>query len=112
MTGQSASCATAPRWARVVADEIEADLARFKVLQAPGDEARYGNQNTDGSRSMRHHFEPLRRIGAAARRMLEEEAAARWRVPVTEVRADNHNVVHRASGRRLGFGVLARGAAA
>src|SRR5947209_13573036 len=43
----------------------------------------YGNQNTDGSRSMRHHFEPLRRIGAAARRMLEEEAAARWRVPVT-----------------------------
>ena len=99
-------------WAMVVADEIEADLARFKVLQAPGDEARYGNQNTDGSRSMRHHFEPLRRIGAAARRMLEEEAAARWRVPVTEVRADNHEVVHRVSGRRLGFGVLARGAAA
>ncbi len=98
-------------WAMVVADELEADLARFKVLQAPGDEARYGNQNTDGSRSMRHHFEPLRRIGAAARRMLEEEAAARWGVPVAEVRAGNHEVVHGASGRRLGFGALARGAA-
>ncbi len=99
-------------WAMVVADELEADLARFKVLQAPGDEARYGNQNTDGSRSMRHHFEPLRRIGAAARQMLEEEAAARWGVPATEVKAENHEVVHRASGRRLGFGALARGAAA
>src|SRR5207247_1270437 len=54
-------------WAMVVADELEADLARLRVLQAPGDEVRYGNQNTDGSRSMRHHFEPLRRIGAAQR---------------------------------------------
>lgn len=49
-------------WAMVVADELEADLSRVRVVQAPGDEARFGNQNTDGSRSMRHHFEPLRRI--------------------------------------------------
>jgi isoquinoline 1-oxidoreductase beta subunit len=98
-------------WAMVVADELEADLTRVKVEQAPGDEARYGNQNTDGSRSMRHHFEPLRRIGAAARRMLEEEAAARWGVAVAAVKASHHEVVHAASGRRLGFGALARGAA-
>lgn len=99
-------------WAMVVADELEAQLARVKVLQAPGDEARFGNQNTDGSRSMRHHFEPLRRIGAAARQMLEAEAAARWSVPLTEVKAENHGIVHGASGRRLDFGALARGAAA
>jgi isoquinoline 1-oxidoreductase beta subunit len=98
-------------WAMVVADELEADLARVKVLQAPGDETRYGNQNTDGSRSMRHHFEPLRRIGAAARRMLEEEAAARWGVAVSQVSAENHEVVHGPSGRRVGFGALALGAA-
>jgi isoquinoline 1-oxidoreductase beta subunit len=98
-------------WAMVVADELEADLARVKVQQAPGDEARFGNQNTDGSRSMRHHFMPLRRIGAAARRMLEEEAAARWGVPVAEVNAETHEVVHRSSGRSLGFGALARAAA-
>ncbi len=98
-------------WAMVVADELEADLARVLVRQAPGDEARYGNQNTDGSRSMRHHFVPLRRIGAAARQLLEEEAAARWGVPLAEVAAENHQVVHAASGRRLGFGALARGAA-
>jgi isoquinoline 1-oxidoreductase beta subunit len=98
-------------FAAVVADELEADIARLKVVQAPGDEGRFGNMNTDGSRSMRHHFLPLRRMAAAARRMLEEEAAARWRVPVTEVAADNHSVVHAASGRRLGFGELAKGAA-
>lgn len=47
--------------AMVVADELEADWSRVKVIQAPGDEARYGNQDTDGSRSMRHWFEPMRR---------------------------------------------------
>ena len=83
-------------WGMVVADELEADLARVKVLQAPGDQARFGNQDTDGSRSMRHHFQPLRRIAAAARQMLEQEAAARWGVPVTEVKAENHGIVHAA----------------
>jgi isoquinoline 1-oxidoreductase beta subunit len=99
-------------WGMVAADELEADLPRVKVLQAPGDQARFGNQNTDGSRSMRHHFEPLRRIAAAARQMLEQEAAARWNVAVTEVKAENHGIVHGASGRRLDFGALAAGAAA
>ncbi len=99
-------------WAMVVADELEADIGRLKVQQAPGDEARYGSQDTDGSRSMRHHFDPLRRIAAATRLMLEQEAAARWNVPVSEVKAANHEVVHAASGRRLGFGALAKGAAA
>jgi isoquinoline 1-oxidoreductase beta subunit len=99
-------------WGVVVADELEADLARVKVVQSQGNEARYGNQNTDGSRSMRHHFEPLRRIAAAARQMMEQEAAARWGVPVVEIKSENHGVVHDASGRRLDFGALARGAAA
>lgn len=96
----------------VIADELEADLGRVKVVQAPGDQARFGNQDTDGSRSMRHHFEPLRRIAAATRQMLAEEAAARWSVPVTEVKAENHSMVHGPSGRRLEFGALAKGAAA
>lgn len=99
-------------WAMVVADELEADLALVQVGQAPGDELRYGNQNTDGSRSMRHHFDALRRIGAAARQMLEAEASARWQVPVTEVRTEQHAVLHPRSGRRLTFGALAKGASA
>ena len=66
----------------IVADELEADWKRVRVAQAPGDEKRFGNQDTDGSRSTRHFFEPMRRCGAAARTMLEAAAAARWKVPV------------------------------
>jgi len=94
----------------VVADELEADWARIRVVQAPGDEARFGNQDTDGSRSMRHHFTTLRRMGAAARQMLEEAAAKQWNVPVAEVSAVNHEVVHKPTDRRLSFGELAKAA--
>jgi isoquinoline 1-oxidoreductase beta subunit len=95
----------------VIADELEADWSRVRVKQAPGDEPRYGNQDTDGSRSLRHFFDPMRRCGAAARSMLEAAAAAAWNVPVDSVRAVNHEVVHAASGRKLGFGALAKAAA-
>ena len=83
----------------IVADELEADWKRVRVAQATGDEKKFGNQDTDGSRSTRHFFEPMRRCGAAARAMLEAAAAERWKVPVSEVAARNHEVVHRASGR-------------
>ena len=98
-------------WPLVVADELEADWAKVKVAQAQGDEPKFGNQDTDGSRSMRHHFQALRRMGAAARQMLEEAAAQQWGVPVAEVEAVNHEVVHKASGRKLGYGALAKAAA-
>lgn len=95
----------------VVADELEANWLHVKVEQAPGDEVRYGNQDTDGSRSMRHFFMPMRRVGAAARQMLESAAAAQWQVPVHEVRAELHRVIHIATGRTLGYGELAQAAA-
>lgn len=96
----------------VVADEMEADWQRVTVLQAPADQTRYGNQNTDGSRSMRHFFLPMRQCGAAMRMMLERAAAARWNVPLAEVAAADHAVLHRPSGRKLGFGALAQAASA
>ena len=95
----------------IVADELEADWARVRVVQATGDEVRYGNQDTDGSRSTRHFFMPMRRCGAAARQMLEAAAAARWKVPVSEVQAKNSEIVHTPTGRRLGYGALAKAAA-
>ncbi len=96
----------------VVADELEADWAQVSVRQAPGDEVLFGNQDTDGSRSMRHWYEPMRRCGAAARSMLEQAAANQWQVPVGECRAQLHKVVHQPSGRELGYGALAEAAAA
>jgi isoquinoline 1-oxidoreductase beta subunit len=95
----------------VVADELEADWTRVRVVQAEGDEVKYGNQDTDGSRSTRHYLVPMRQVGAAARTMLEQAAAKRWGVKPEEVKADNHEVVHAASGRRLGYGDLAADAA-
>jgi isoquinoline 1-oxidoreductase subunit beta len=95
----------------IVAEEMEADWSRVKVQQADGDEVKYGNQDTDGSRSTRHYLMPMRQIGASARAMLEAAAAKRWGVPVSEVKAVNHEVVHSATSRRLGFGELAADAA-
>ncbi|MEA2790473.1 MAG: isoquinoline 1-oxidoreductase subunit beta [Acetobacteraceae bacterium] len=96
----------------IVAEEMEADWKRVQVRQAPGDEVKYGNQDTDGSRSTRHYLIPMRQVGAAARMMLEGAAAKRWNVAVTEVKAVNHEIVHAASGRKLGYGELATDAAA
>jgi isoquinoline 1-oxidoreductase subunit beta len=94
----------------VLADELEADWRRVRVRQATGDEERFGNQDTDGSRSMRHFFAPMRRCGAAARNMLEQAAAASWGVPLGEVEAVNHEVMHRPTNRRIGYGELATAA--
>lgn len=90
----------------IVADELEADWNRVTLVQAEGDEAKYGNQNTDGSFSVRMFFEPMRKAGASARRMLEQAAASQWGVDVAECKALNHEVVH-SSGKKLGFGELA-----
>ncbi|HEX6106095.1 MAG TPA: molybdopterin cofactor-binding domain-containing protein [Gemmatimonadales bacterium] len=92
--------------AMLVADEIEADWARVKVEQAPGDEEIYGSQNTDGSRSIRDFYIPVREAGALARMMLEAAAAARWGVPVAEVEAREHEVRQKGGRRRLGYGEL------
>ena len=95
----------------IVAEEMEADWTKVRVVQAPGDEVKFGNQDTDGSRSTRHYLLPMRQIGAMARAMLEAAAAKRLGVPANEVKAVNHEVVHSASGKRLGFGELAADAA-
>ena len=94
-----------------VADELDADWAKVRVVQSPGDERTYGNQDTDGSRSVRHWIQPMRHCGAAMRLMLETAAARRWNVPVSEVQAQLHEVVHKPSGRKLGYGELAGDAA-
>lgn len=101
----------------VVADEMEADWSRVTLVQAPGDEPKYGNQDTDGSRSMRHFIQPMRQCGAAMRTMLEAAAAAKWGVDPSLVRAKNHQVLlvdkaGKPAGKSLGFGELADAAKA
>jgi isoquinoline 1-oxidoreductase beta subunit len=94
----------------VLADELDADWKRVKIEQAIGD-VKYGNQNTDGSCSIRDFYDAMREAGASARSMLERAAAEQWGVPVAECKAQNHQVVHSGSGRKLGYGELAQAAA-
>jgi isoquinoline 1-oxidoreductase beta subunit len=95
----------------IVADELDAEWTKVRIVQSPGDEEKYGNQDTDGSRSVRHFIQPMRQIGATVRLMLETAAAKRWGVNVDEVEARLHEVVHKPSGRKLGYGDLAADAA-
>src|SRR5262249_22213821 len=73
---------------RVLADELEADWKRVKVEQAIGD-AKYGNQNTDGSCSIRDFYDAMRQAGASARLMLERAAAEKWAVSAAECKAQD-----------------------
>ena len=95
---------------RIVADELDADWARVKIVQAIGDE-KYGDQDTDGSHSVRSFFDTLRESGATARLMLVQAAAAQWGVPAAECATELHTVVHKPSGKKLGYGELAAAAA-
>ena len=89
---------------QVLADELDADWDRVRVVQADGDESKWGDQNTDGSYTVRMFYEPMREAGAMARRMLEYSAAAIWAVPVGEVKAEKHQVKHTASDKVLDYG--------
>ena len=93
----------------VVADELDADWKRVKIEQAIGD-PRYGEQNTDGSHSIRGFYDAMREAGATARFMLIQAAAQQWDVPAADCETDLHAVVHRSTNRRAGYGELARAA--
>jgi isoquinoline 1-oxidoreductase subunit beta len=90
----------------LIADELGADMARVKIVQADGDPV-YGDQNTDGSNSVRGIYTDMRRVGATARVMLIAAAAKRWKVSPEDCEARDHAVFHRGSPRTLGFGELA-----
>lgn len=90
---------------RVVADEMEADWDRVKIVQAIGDK-RLGSQNTDGSNSVQGFFDRMRIAGVTARTMLEQAAAKKWDVEPTACRAENHQVVHANGDQKIGFGEL------
>ena len=94
----------------IIADEMEADWSRCRVEQADGDEKRYGSQNTDGSTSIRAFLTRYREAGATVRALLEDTAASQWGVRASEVRAQQHEVIHIETGRRLAFAALIAGA--
>ena len=89
-----------------IADELEADWSKIRLEQAIGD-PKYGDQNTDGSTSIRSgSYLRFRQAGAAAKTLLERAAAGEWGVGEGEVAGRNGAVVHVATGRSIPYGRL------
>ncbi|HEU5146480.1 MAG TPA: molybdopterin cofactor-binding domain-containing protein [Chryseosolibacter sp.] len=95
----------------IVAEELDADWSKVKVVQAPLDPTRFERQVTGGSGAVPHSWERLRKAGATARHLLVEAAAKRWNVPATSITTENSAVIHKQSGRKLTYGELANEAA-
>lgn len=93
----------------VVAEELEADWKKVKVLQANLDN-KFDRQLTGGSGAVPHSWKLLRNAGATAKFMLIEAAAKKWSVPASECTASNGFVLHARTGKKLGYGELAEAA--
>lgn len=94
----------------LLAEELEVSLEKVKLIQSDG-KSKYGSQLSGGSSSVRELWEPLRKAGAAAREMLTETAAKRWRVPVANCYAQDGRILQRNSDKSFSYGELADEAA-
>ncbi len=88
-----------------IADEMDADWNYVQVEQATGD-SKFGNQNTDGSRSVRTILEPMRKLGATAKAMLISAAAKKWEISESDCSAEMHYVINNKTKEKLFFGDL------
>lgn len=90
----------------ILAEELEVDMDKVEIVQSPADRSKYGDQMVVGSRSIQGQYLGMRKMGAAAREMLITAAANKWQVPVQECFAKQAKVIHRPSGKSLGYGDL------
>jgi isoquinoline 1-oxidoreductase beta subunit len=97
----------------IIAEELDADWAKVRIVPAPPLDHIYGNPGfagmmyTAGSNAVTSYYVPLRIVGAQARRVLLDNAAHKWGVPVEELTTEPSVVVHAKSGRRLTYGDIA-----
>jgi isoquinoline 1-oxidoreductase beta subunit len=97
----------------IVAEEMDADWSKVRVVPAPVIEKIYGNPGfggmmyTAGSNAVRSYFKPLRMFGAQVRVALLDNAAKHWNVPVEELSTQPSTVIHAKSGRKIGYGEIA-----
>src|SRR5215213_4667228 len=98
----------------IIAEELDADWSKVTVEQAPVNAAYnhpvFRGQYQVASLTTRGYWMPLRTAGAQARRVLLNEAAQRWGVPVEELTTEPSVVLHAGSGRKLSYGEIAASA--
>jgi len=90
----------------ILAEELEVDINKVKIMPSPADRSKYGDQMVVGSRSIQSQFTEMRKMGAAAKEMLIKAAANKWKVPNQECYAEDAKVVHRPSGNKFSYGEL------
>ncbi len=95
----------------LIAEELDADWSKVTIEQGDADQARYGMQIAGGSFATPNHWMSHRQVGAAARLMLLQAAAAKWSVPVEELTTAPSLVKHAASNRSIPYGELVTDAA-
>ena len=98
----------------IIAEELDADWTKVKIVPAPVIEAIYGNPGffltrmyTSSQNAVSSYYQPLRLVGAQVRRVLLDNAANRLGVPVAELTTEPSMVVHARSGRKLSYGDIA-----
>src|SRR3954465_10522934 len=97
----------------IIAEELDADWSKVRIVPAPPIEAIYGNPGfqgmmyTAGSNAVTSYYGPLRTFGAQVRRVLLDNAARKLGVPIEELTTEPNVVVHAKSGRKLSYGDIA-----
>ena len=97
----------------IVAEELDVKWDDVRIEASPPVGEVYGDPFfsnkifTTSSRSVTNYYERLRRFGHEARQVLLENAAGKWRVPVTELRTAPSLVIHDRTGRSISYGEIA-----
>ena len=97
----------------IIAEELDADWSRVRIVPAPPLDTIYGNPGfggmmyTAGSNAVTSYYRPLRMMGAQVRRVLIDNAAKKLGVPADELTTEPSSVVHAKSGRKLSYGEIA-----
>ncbi|MFQ5571779.1 MAG: molybdopterin cofactor-binding domain-containing protein [Rhodothermales bacterium] len=100
----------------ILAEEMDADWSKVRIEHSPIEPDIYGrswrrggrgSMTTVGSRAVSGYFSKLRMAGAQIRRVLLDNVAHEWQVPVAELTTEPSTVIHAASGRRISYGEIA-----
>src|SRR6266705_1498145 len=99
----------------IIAEEMDADWSRVRIVPAAPDDKIYGNPGfrglmyTAGSATVTGYWDVARTFGAQVRRVMMENAARKWDVPLAELTTEPSAVVHAKTGRSMTYGAVLRG---
>jgi isoquinoline 1-oxidoreductase beta subunit len=94
----------------ILADAMDADWKRVRLIPAPPNDKVYGNPRfgnsmyTAGSATVTGYFTLMRQFGSQVRYVLMDNAARHWTVPLAEIMTEPGLILHAKSGRKLTYG--------